>query len=56
MPVEILELIVRAEIQDDQPAADGGNEQETAEATAAGPSMMEVAEQVREIIKRKKER
>ena len=57
MPVEILELIIRAEIQEDQPASQTSTDQQDRDTNETGsPSMVEVAEQVREILKRKKER
>lgn len=56
MPVEILELIVRAEVQDTPQSGDiqAGPDESTPAATPS--SADDMAEQISEIFKRKKER
>ncbi|MCO6477065.1 MAG: hypothetical protein J5I94_10620 [Phaeodactylibacter sp.] len=55
MPVEILELIVRAEITEDAQHTEAPAEQEEP-GTEPAFSALEIAEQINEILKRKKER
>ncbi len=56
MPVEILELIVRAEITENAQSAEAPAERGENDEAPAALSAVEIAEQISEILKRKKER
>ncbi|HMQ46521.1 MAG TPA: DUF5908 family protein [Saprospiraceae bacterium] len=56
MPVEILELIIRAEVQSNHAEGGASASGDTNASADSALSQLDVVEQVHEILKRKKER